>query len=215
MDAVEAAPEFAHGVVDQAGVEGVVRGAGGIGERLEPLQHRRALLPDLLPPVLPDAGHALEHPEETRHAGAVGGREVGAAVEGNGVGGEEHGHGPAALARHRLDGVHVDRVDVGALLPVDLDAHEVLVHIGGHGLVLEGLPLHDVAPVAGGVADGQQDRLVLGPRLLKGLRSPGIPVDGVVGVLDQIRAHLVDEAVGLVASGVDLRHVVILTGARN
>ena len=202
-------------MVDQAGVEGVVRGAGGIGERLEPLQHRRALLPDLLPPVLPDAGHALEHAEETWHAGAVGGREVGAAVEGNGVGGEEHRHRPAALAGHRLDGVHVDRVDVGALLPVDLDAHEVLVHVGGHRLVLEGLPLHDVAPVAGGVADGEQDRLVLGPRPAECLRSPGIPVDRVVGVLDQIRAHLVDEAVGPVASRIDLRHDVILTGARN
>ena len=39
--------------------------------------------------------------------------------------GQEDGHRPAALAGHRLHRLHVDRVDVGALLAVDLDADEV------------------------------------------------------------------------------------------
>ena len=37
-------------------------------------------------------------------------------------------HRPAAGAGHRLHGGHVDVVEVGALLAVDLDRHEVLVH---------------------------------------------------------------------------------------
>ena len=66
--------------------------------------------------------------------------------------------GQPPLAGHRLHGLHVDRVDVRALLAVDLDADEVLVHERRGLGVLEGLALHHVAPVAGGVADREQDR---------------------------------------------------------
>ena len=83
--------------------------------------------------------------------------EVGAAEERPPVGRQEDAHGPAAAPGHGLHGVHVDAVEVGALLAVDLDGDEVLVEVGGGGLVLERLALHDVAPVAGGVADGQED----------------------------------------------------------
>ena len=57
-------------------------------------------------------------------------------------------------------------------------------------LVLERLALHHVAPVAGGVADAEEDGLVLGAGLLQGLRPPGVPVHRVVGVLQQVRARL-------------------------
>ena len=60
-----------------------------------------------------------------------------------------------------LDRLDVDRVDVGALLAVDLDAHEVLVHQRGGLGVLERLALHDVAPVARRVADRDEQRPVL------------------------------------------------------
>ena len=65
------------------------------------------------------------------------------------------------VPRQRDDGVHVHGVQVGALTPVDLHVDEVLVHQGGGLVVLERLVLHDVAPVAGGVPDREQDRLVL------------------------------------------------------
>jgi hypothetical protein len=66
---------------------------------------------------------------------------------------------------------------------------------------IEGLALHDVAPVAGGVADAQQDRLVLVVRAPKRLLAPGIPVHGVVGVLQQVRAGRVDQPVRTAAFG--------------
>ena len=69
-----------------------------------------------------------QHLRPGRHPLARLGREVGAGVERHAVGREEHVQRPAAAAGHRLDGVHVDRVDVGALLAVDLDADEALVH---------------------------------------------------------------------------------------
>src|SRR5581483_958112 len=58
---------------------------------------------------------------------------------------------------------------------------------------------HDVAPVARGVADRQQDRAVLGPRAGERLLAPRVPVHGVVPVLEQVRAGLAGEAVGAAA----------------
>jgi hypothetical protein len=116
------------------------------------------------------------------------------------------------VAEHRLRGAHVDRVDVGALLAVDLHRHEVLVQEGGGDGVLEGLVLHHVAPVAGRVADGEEDRPVLTSRPLERLVAPGVPVDGVVGVLEEVGARLLGETVGMWrrSSGEEktLRHLV-------
>ena len=64
--------------------------------------------------------------------------------------------GQPPLPVQRLDDAHVDRVDVGALLAVDLDADVVLVEVAGDLLVLEALLLHHVAPVAGRVADREK-----------------------------------------------------------
>ena len=153
-------------------------------------------LADLLALALEGVDDRFQHHPEARHAAALVGREVGAAVEGHAVGVEEDGHRPAALAGHRLHRLHVDRVDVGALLAVDLDVDEVLVHVGGGLGVLEGLALHHVAPVAGRVADREQDRPVLLARPRQRLGAPGVPVDRVVAVLEQVGAGLLGEAVG-------------------
>src|ERR1019366_4208143 len=47
--------------------------------------------------------------------------------------------------------------------------------------VLEGLVGHHVTPVAGGVADGDEHRLVLCAGAGEGLGTPGQPVDGILG----------------------------------
>ena len=54
-----------------------------------------------------------------------------------------------------------------------------------------------MAPMAGGVADGQEDRLVFLTRLLKRFLAPRIPVDGVIGVLPQIGRGFVEKPVRL------------------
>ncbi len=143
-------------------------------------------LADLVAPLLPGLPDTLQHLPERRHAVPGGGREVGAEVERLRVRGEEHRHRPAALPGRRLHRLHVHGVDVRPLLAVDLDVDEVRVHLVGGGLVLEGLVGHDVAPVAAGVADAQQHRHVAPPRLREGLLGPGPPVDGVVGVLEEV-----------------------------
>ena len=118
------------GAVGQGGVGG--RG-GQVGHPAEGRREPVGLLADLGPLVPPPL---VDRPQDLLEGGhAVAGlvRVVGAAVEGAAVGGEEDGHGPAAVAGHGLHRLHVDGVDVGPLLPVDLDVDEQLVHEGGGG----------------------------------------------------------------------------------
>ena len=106
---------------------------------------------------------------------AVAGREVRFPVEGPAVGQEEHRHRPPSRAE-RLECGHVDLIDVGSLLAIDLDAHEMLIQELGDLGIHEALALHDVAPVARAVADREEDRLLLGLGPGERLGPPGIPV---------------------------------------
>jgi hypothetical protein len=130
------------------------------------------------------------------------GREVGAAVERHPLGIEEDGHRPAALPGEGLHRLHVDRVDVGSLLAVDLDADEIGVHEGRGRLVLEGLALHHVAPVAGGIADRKQDRQILATRPVERLGAPRIPVHRVVAMLEKVGTGLGSEAIRHSSEGI-------------
>ena len=58
---------------------------------------------------------------------------------------------------------------------------------GGDRNVLERLTGHDMAPMAGRIADAQKDRLVLRLGAGERLGSPRIPIHGVLGMLPQIR----------------------------
>ena len=163
-----------------------------------------AVVEDVGAAIRPRLGQRLQQARKAGQAVTVRRREIRPAVERRAVGREEDGHRPAALPRHRLHGLHIDVIDVGALLAIDLDAHEVAVHHGGGVGVLERLALHHVTPVAGGVADGQQNRLVFRLGARESLLAPRIPIDGVVRVLKQVRARLAGQAIfadGLVAHG--------------
>ena len=169
---------------------GLQQGAAG-----QPLAQALTAGPDLLTALVPRLPDRLQHLRPRGHSRTRLGREVGSAVERQLLGREEHVQRPAAVAGHRLDGLHVQRVHVGALLAVDLHAHELLVHQHRRALVLEGLALHHVAPVAGRIADRDEQRLVLRAGACQCRRSPWQPVDRVVGVLAQVRGGLVGQCV--------------------
>jgi len=144
----------------------------------------------------PDTGELSQHIAEAGAPMAVFGGPIRAAVEGFQVGGEEDIQRPAATAGAGLDVGHVDLVDVGSFLTVDLDADKIAIEdLGGFG-DLEGLPFHDMAPVTGGVADAEEDGFVLGARLGEGLLAPGVPVDGIVLVLEEVRGFFAGQAIG-------------------
>ncbi len=116
-------------------------------------------------------------------------RKVRARIEGLPFRCHEHRRRPAARAGHPDRRLHRHRIHVGSLLAVDLHVDEEVVHDGSGRGALERLVRHDVAPVARAVADRDEQRLVLRPCPLEGLVAPRVPVDRVLGVLEQIWAR--------------------------
>ena len=107
----------------------------------------------------------------------------------------EHRHWPAAPSGQSGHGIHVDRIDVRTFFPVDFHVHEAGVHRRRDLGVLEALVGHDVAPVAGRVADAQQDGNVTFDGRCYGLRTPRIPVHRIISVLTEVGAGLAGEEV--------------------
>ena len=87
-----------------------------------------ALLGDLARRLAPRFRDRRAHAPERGHAVALVVREIRARVERPAVGRAPHAHRPAAAAGQRLHRLHVDRVDVGSFLAVDLHVDEQLVH---------------------------------------------------------------------------------------
>src|SRR6185437_9765395 len=124
-------------------------------------------------------------------------REIGSAPKRLALRGQKHRQRPAALLAQEPQRMLVDRIEIRAFLAVDLDVDEELVHPPGDLRVLEALMRHDMAPVAGRIPDRQQDRLLSslggGERLL----APGLPVNRIVLVLQEIGAGLFAEAIAV------------------
>ena len=99
------------------------------------------------------------------------------------IGREENGHRPSTLPCERLHRLHIDVVDVWTLFAVYLYRNKMLVHEGRDILVLEGFALHDMAPVAGRIANAEQNRFIFPFCLFQGFLAPGIPIYRVVCVL--------------------------------
>ncbi len=143
----------------------------------------------------PGSRHLAQDINETGPTPSRERRKVGAAVERLQRRREPDAHRPAAATGRGLHESHVDTVDVGPLLAVDLDRDEPAVQDVGDLGVLERLALHHVAPVTGRVADREEDRLVLLPGSRERLVTPRIPVHGIRGVLQQVGTRLVGQAV--------------------
>ena len=172
VDVVEGGVERRRRLPQDLHVRQAVHGRTG-GLRLRERVDESGTRPlDLLALVRPASPDRLQDLAERRHPVTGRVREVRAAVERAPVGSQEHAHRPAALPGQRLDGAHVDLVQVRALLPVHLDRDEMGVEDLGRRLVLERLPLHHVAPVAGRVSDGQEDRTIQQARPCERLRRP-------------------------------------------
>ncbi len=154
----------------QCGAQGV-----GIGRHLDAL-------------IAPQAGYLGQDMTKARPTVAALRWEVGSAPEGLAFWREEHGQRPAALFAEAMECLHIDAVDVGALFAVNLDIDEVGVHESGGLRILETLMRHDMAPMAGGVTNRQQDRAFGVACLGEGRFPPWHPVNRIVAVLQEIGA---------------------------
>jgi len=89
----------------------------------------------------------------------------------------------------------VDLVKIGPFLAVDFDVDKERVHPLGDIRIFEALMRHHMAPMAGGIADREQDRLVGGLGSGEHHIAPGLPMNGIVLVLKEVGARLLAEAV--------------------
>jgi len=159
------------------------------------LHQPRALLEHLFALRAPGVLDRPQNLHEGRASPARRRRPVGAAIDRRPVGRQKHRQRPAALFAQRMQRGHVVMIDVGPLLAIDLDVDEARVHYCGGVGILERFMRHHVAPVAGGVADGEKDRAVAGLRLGERLQAPRAPMHGIVGVLQQIGRGLIAEEI--------------------
>ena len=85
-----------------------------------------------------------------------------------------------------------------------------MVQVLGNCFILERFLLHDVTPVTGRVADREQDRFIvlLGP--VEGFVAPGVPVDRVMGMLQEVGARFQQETVRVLRGPIGA----YVTGAR-
>ena len=128
----------------------------------------------------------LQHAQQAGAAETVVLRKIRAGIKRRLPGRHENSERPASAAHHGLAHAHVHVIDVGAFLPVHFDRHEMLLQIRGDLGILKRFVFHHMAPVAGGIADGEENRLVLTQRLLESLGAPWIPVDRIARMLQEV-----------------------------
>jgi len=90
---------------------------------------------------------------------------------------------------------HINIINVWPFFAINFDIHEVLIHVLCDFRILENQPLHHVAPVAAAVSDRQKNDFIFLLCFFECFRTPGIPVNRVVLMQQQIGAGLFGKTV--------------------
>ena len=169
---------------------------GGMSAILQPGRQRGRLRQHPRLVLLPIVRNLLQEGRKPRSAPAILRGEICAGKEWFLIRSEKYRHRPTALiAIERQGGLHVNLVKIRPFFPIDLDADEMLIHQLGDGFIFKRFSLHHMAPVTGGITNGQENRTFEQRRLRERLRPPGIPVNRVVRMLEKIRTGLMNEAI--------------------
>ena len=145
----------------------------------------------------PGAGELGQYLLEPRPPELVIRREISARIPGLAIRRQPKRVRPPPLPRKHLRSRHVHLINIRPLLAIDLNRHIKLIEYLRHGLGLERFAFHYVTPVAGGVPDRQEDRLAFLLGLGESRRRPGVPVNRVPRMLQEIRTLLVNKPIKL------------------
>ena len=102
---------------------------------------------------------------------------------------------PAPGAREQLASLHIDRIHIGPLLTIHFDIDEMFVHISRNCFIFKRFAFHHMTPMTGAVANADQYRFLFRTSSLECLWFPGIPVHGIVSVLEKVGRGLVLEEI--------------------
>ena len=135
---------------------------------------------------LPHGGDLVEDVQQADPGIGTVFREIGTGIDGKLIRGEDHCQRPAAGTGHCLTDIHIHRINIRPFFPVDFNGDVVFVEDLCHLRIFKGFVRHDMAPVACGIANAEEDGFVLLFRPVQSLCTPGIPVYRVVLMLKQI-----------------------------
>ena len=168
-------------------------------EAVERVPQALILFLDVIRMLLIEGGDMFQHFHKGRHPMPSFRGKVGAGEKRRQISrGQKHCQRPATPSLvQQLVRALVNLVQIWPFLTIHLDIDKQPIHDIGRAGVLEGFVGHDVAPVTGGITNRQQNRQITlagdGQRFV----IPGIPVDRIMGMLQQIGTGFVGEPVGV------------------
>src|SRR5688572_9748153 len=124
-------------------------------------------------------------------------REISTAIKWFSLRGKKNIQWPSAAAGHGLYRIHINMIEVRPLFPVYFNIDEMLIHDRSRGLVFKTFPLHNMAPMASRIANTYQDGFIIFFRFVQCLISPGIPVNRIMGMLQQVRTGLMNKMIAM------------------
>ena len=93
---------------------------------------------------------------------------------------------PTTIPGFKDQRIEISTIDIGPTFAIDLDRNKVAIEKVSDSTMIEALLFHHMTPVAGGITNRQEHRLVLRPGPGERWFSPGIPVHRIVRMLDQV-----------------------------
>ncbi len=109
---------------------------------------------------------------------------------------EDKVEGPSSGAGHHgLCEFHVKSIDVGQFFSIDLNRDESIVHKGAYLFVSKAFSEHHMTPVAGGVANGEEDWFIFFAGFFESFITPWVPIDSVVGAHQEIGRFLIFKSI--------------------
>ena len=151
--------------------------------------------PDFRVTVTISLRHRFQQPRKPRHIMPVHRRKISPTIKRLALRSKKHRHRPPPAPRKHLHRLHINRIQIRPLLPVNLNVDKMPVHNPRDRLILKRLPLHHMTPMASRIPDTKQYRLILQPRPPQSLLPPRIPIHRIVSVLQQIRTRLMNQPV--------------------
>src|SRR5450755_3079984 len=103
-------------------------------------------------------------------------REIGSSVKWFSFRSKKNVEWPASVAGNCLHSIHVNMIQVGSFLSVNLDIYKMPVHEDGSVRILKTLPFHHMTPMTCGVPNAHEHGFIFFPGFLNGFISPRIPV---------------------------------------
>ena len=114
-------------------------------------------------------------------------REISSSIKWHGIRCKENIQGPTTTPRHCLYGIHVYMIKVRPLFSINFYIDKMFIHNNSCRFVFKTFFFHDMTPMTGRIANADKNWFVFFPGKSQSFITPGIPMNRVMCMLQQIR----------------------------